>query len=134
MNLNNLKISTRLGLCFFMILLLAFIATGFAQWRLALTASETKLMMEQPLAKERMISDWYRLHSGWCPPPAALHAAVIPRLPVSLRRCSVTMKGATEMRDKIEPLLTTDEEKRLFSDITEQGKIYTAAKIFCVPK
>jgi methyl-accepting chemotaxis protein len=43
-----------------MILLLAFIATGFAQWRLALTASETKLMMELPLAKERMISDWYR--------------------------------------------------------------------------
>lgn len=129
MNLNNLKISTRLGLCFFMILLLAFIATGFAQWRLALTASETKLMMELPLAKERMISDWYRYIQVGVRCTAAIARSSDPSLTAFFAEdAAVTMKGATEMRDKIEPLLTTDEEKRLFSDITEQRKIYTAAR------
>jgi methyl-accepting chemotaxis protein len=129
MNLNNLKISTRLGLCFFMILLLAFIATGFAQWRLALTASETKLMMELPLAKERMISDWYRYIQVGVRRTAAIARSSDPSLTAFFAEdAAVTMKGATEMRDKIEPLLTTDEEKRLFSDITEQRKIYTAAR------
>ncbi|MBR7793260.1 MCP four helix bundle domain-containing protein [Undibacterium sp. FT147W] len=129
MNLNNLKISTRLGLCFFMILLLAFIATGFAQWRLALTASETKLMMELPLAKERMISDWYRYIQVGVRRTAAIARSSDPSLTAFFAEdAAATMKGATEMRDKIEPLLTTDEEKRLFSDITEQRKIYTAAR------
>ncbi|WP_423681520.1 methyl-accepting chemotaxis protein [Undibacterium sp. WLHG33] len=129
MNLNNLKISTRLGLCFFMILLLAFIATGFAQWRLALTASETKLMMEQPLAKERMISDWYRYIQVGVRRTAAIAKSSDPSLAGFFSEdASVTMKGATEMRDKIEPLLVTDEEKRLFTGITEQRKIYTAAR------
>lgn len=129
MNLNHLKISTRLGLCFFMILLLAFIATGFAQWRLALTASETKLMMEQPLAKERMISDWYRYIQVGVRRTAAIAKSSDPSLAGFFSEdASVTMKGATEMRDKIEPLLVTDEEKRLFTGITEQRKIYTAAR------
>jgi len=129
MNLNNLKISTRLGLCFFMILLLAFIATGFAQWRLALTASETKLMMELPLAKERMISDWYRYIQVGVRRTAAIARSSDPSLTAFFAEdAATTMKGATEMRDKIEPLLTTDEEKRLLSDITEQRKIYTAAR------
>jgi len=129
MNLNNLKISTRLGLCFFMILLLAFTATGFAQWRLALTASETRLMMEQPLAKERMISDWYRYIQVGVRRTAAIARSSDPSLAAFFAEdASVTSKGATEMRDKLEPLLVTDEEKRLFSGITEQRKIYTASR------
>jgi len=112
-----------------MILLLAFIATGFAQWRLALTASETKLMMELPLAKERMISDWYRYIQVGVRRTAAIARSSDPSLTAFFAEdAAVTMKGATEMRDKIEPLLTTDEEKRLFSDITEQRKIYTVAR------
>ncbi|PCO43150.1 hypothetical protein CQA20_29200, partial [Klebsiella pneumoniae] len=36
-----------------------FLTTGIGLWRLHETARETADMMQTPLAKERLVSDWY---------------------------------------------------------------------------
>ena len=129
MNIKHIKISTRLGICFAVILLLSFIATGFAQWRLHLTAVETNLMMEQPLAKERMISDWYRyIQVGVRRTSAIAKSSDTSLTSFFAEDASFTSKSATEMQKNIEPLLTTEEEKKIFAAIGEQRKLYSAAR------
>ena len=57
--LRNVSIGVRLGLGFAVILLFSMVLTGISVWRLLDVATATRTMMEQPLAKERYISDWY---------------------------------------------------------------------------
>ena len=56
----HMKIGTRLGLGFAILLALSIVLTGIGIWRLQTVADATRQMMMQPLAKERLVSDWYR--------------------------------------------------------------------------
>ena len=58
--MKNLSIGTRLGGGFALVLLLMALMTAFGVWRLQTVALATNDMTQQPLAVERMISDWYR--------------------------------------------------------------------------
>ena len=63
--LRDVSIGVRLGLGFAGILLFSMLITGISVWRLHNVAADTRIMMEQPLAKERYISDWYsKIDSG----------------------------------------------------------------------
>ncbi|NLC23904.1 MAG: hypothetical protein GX776_05485 [Oxalobacter sp.] len=53
-----MKIGTKMGIGFAIIFILSFLTVIAAIWRLHIVAEETRIMMEQPIAKERMISDW----------------------------------------------------------------------------
>ena len=57
--LRNVSIGVRLGIGFAIILLFSMLITGISVWRLHDVAADTRAMMQQPLAKERHISDWY---------------------------------------------------------------------------
>src|SRR5450830_1245907 len=57
--LANLKIGKRLALGFSVILLVAIAIICIAVWRLQGVTDATKAMMQRPLEKERLISDWY---------------------------------------------------------------------------
>jgi methyl-accepting chemotaxis protein len=59
--MNSLSIGKRLTLGFAGILALTVAIVVISLWRLNTATSQTKTMMEVPLAKERMISDWYML-------------------------------------------------------------------------
>src|SRR4051812_27078390 len=61
MKISNLKIGKRLGLGFTVILAFLIMNTALGIYRLQQVADETRAMMEAPLAKERLVSDWYRL-------------------------------------------------------------------------
>lgn len=56
--MKNLSIGTRLGGGFALVLLLMALMTAFGVWRLQTVALATNDMTQQPLAVERMISDW----------------------------------------------------------------------------
>ena len=58
--LNNLRIGTRLGGGFGIVLALFALVVGVALWRLASLSSATHEMMTVPLAKERLVSEWFR--------------------------------------------------------------------------
>lgn len=60
MKIENLKVGTRLGIGFAVVLVMAVISTAIAIWNLRQVATATQRMMETPLTKERTVSDWYR--------------------------------------------------------------------------
>ena len=55
----RMSIARRLALGFGLVLVLSAVVLGIALWRLDAAATETRLMMSTPLAKERFVSDWY---------------------------------------------------------------------------
>lgn len=57
--LYSMKVSSRMGITFGFILLLSFVSTGTAIWQLDALANKTREMMDKPLIKERLVSDWY---------------------------------------------------------------------------
>jgi methyl-accepting chemotaxis protein len=59
--MKNLKIGTRLAAGFGLVLALMILMTAIGIRHMGTVADATRDMMQQPLAKERMISDWYRL-------------------------------------------------------------------------
>ncbi|MFZ6760459.1 methyl-accepting chemotaxis protein [Undibacterium sp. Ji50W] len=61
MKIKNLPIGTRLGFGFGLVLVLATFSSGIGLWRLNEVASNTRAMMQEPLKKERMTEEWYRV-------------------------------------------------------------------------
>ena len=59
-SLRNLKIGARLALGFGVVLVLAMVITAVGMWKLRVVANATREMMDLPVAKERMASDWAR--------------------------------------------------------------------------
>jgi methyl-accepting chemotaxis protein len=128
-NNKSMRIATRMGIGFTIILALSFLSTAIALWRLQIVAEATHTMMQQPLAKERMIADWYRYIHTAVRRTAAIAKSSDPSLTAFFAEDSVaTSKGASEMQKGVEPLLITDKEKALFKAIGEQRKIYAAAR------
>ncbi|MFZ6771089.1 methyl-accepting chemotaxis protein [Undibacterium sp. SXout7W] len=129
MNINHLKIGTRLGICFAIIIFLSFSATGIAMWRLHLTAIETQKMMTEPLTKERLISDWYRyIQSAVRRTTAIAKSSDTSLVSFFADDIAATSKGASDSQKSVEQLLTTDKEKALFNAISEKRKIYVTAR------
>ena len=52
MKIKNMRIGTRLGGGFAIVLLLATLSSGVGLWRLTELAGHTRAMMQEPLAKE----------------------------------------------------------------------------------
>jgi methyl-accepting chemotaxis protein len=129
MKKKNMRIATRMGIGFAIILALSFLSTAIALWRLQVVAEATHTMMQQPLAKERMIADWYRYIHTAVRRTAAIAKSSDPSLTAFFAEDSAaTSKGASEMQKAVEPLLTTAKEKELFQAIGEKRKIYVAAR------
>ena len=59
---SNLRISARLAIGFAIVLLLSIVSTSYSLINARNAAEATKRMTEQPLIKERLVSDWYVLH------------------------------------------------------------------------
>ena len=129
MTSQHLKISTRLGLCFAMILCLSFIATGFAQWKLRASTNDTRIMMQQPLAKERLIADWYRYIQVAVRRTTAIAKSSDATLAAFFAEdAAATAKGATAMQNQVEALLSDADEKKLFEEIRVQRSAYIAVR------
>ncbi|WP_394777394.1 methyl-accepting chemotaxis protein [Undibacterium sp.] len=127
--LTNVRISTRLAIGFAIVLVLSVISTSFALINARSNAAATRQMMEKPLAKERLVADWYVLIYS-----AIARTSMIARstdenlsntfsevISASVKKGSDTMKG-------IETLLNTEEEKALYKDIVALRVKYQAGK------
>ena len=59
--MGSIKLGLRMALAFGLVLALSTLTLGLAMWRLQSSAATTQTMLDEPLAKERMMSDWYRM-------------------------------------------------------------------------
>ncbi|MDM0122610.1 methyl-accepting chemotaxis protein, partial [Variovorax arabinosiphilus] len=128
-SLRNLRIGTRLALGFAIVLGLTVVAAAFSLVSALRNAEATRVMMQSPLAKERLISDWYVLTYSAIARTAMISRTTDETLPVVFKDViadSVT-KGSETIK-KVEALLITDEEKAAFKDIVAKRAKYQAAK------
>jgi methyl-accepting chemotaxis protein len=127
--LRNVSIGVRLGLGFAVILLFSMLITGISVWRLHDVASATRVMMEQPLAKERYISDWYgRIDSAVRRTIAIARSSDTSLSAYFAEESKVSSSSSAELQKKIEALIDLPAEKAMFAGLLEQRKVYISSR------
>jgi methyl-accepting chemotaxis protein len=129
MKISNLKIGTRLGFGFAIILSLSVISTTVGVWNIRKVAVATQHMMETPLAKERIVSDWYVLIST----AVARTSFIVKSTDETLARTfaddiAASTRSGSKFQDSLEPLLTSDAEKAMYQSIRALRTQYQKAK------
>ncbi|XLZ70232.1 methyl-accepting chemotaxis protein [Massilia sp. SR12] len=127
--LTQLRIGSRLAAGFGIVLLLSALGTGYALYHSNQTANATRAMMDRPLAKERIVSDWYVLIYS-----AIARTQLIARssdAELSNNFATViadSTKRGGELLKSIEGLIDTDEERKIYQDTIALRKKYQEVK------
>ena len=127
--LANLNIGKRLALGFAVVLVFAALITAVSVVQLNALAKATQDMMQAPLAKERYISDWNRNINVAVIRTTAVAKSNDPSLLTFFAANAAEITKSTgELLKKIEPLISTPEEKTLFAKISEVRKAYLTSR------
>ncbi|HWJ94979.1 MAG TPA: MCP four helix bundle domain-containing protein, partial [Telluria sp.] len=129
-HLQNLRIGTRLALGFTLILVLATVATSSALVIGRSATQSTERMMEKPLAKERVVADWYVMTFAAIARTSMIARSSDSELSTTFAKpIAESVEKTSGLVKKLEPLLESDEEKALFKSIHETRATYQAAKV-----
>ncbi len=127
--LKNMNIGTRLGFGFAVMFALSILIAVIGIVQLQAVADETGEMMDQPLAKERMIADWYsKIDSAIRRTTAIAKSSDDSLSSYFAEEAAASTKRVNGLLDQIEPLLLTGEEKQVYEKIGAQRKIYYSAR------
>jgi methyl-accepting chemotaxis protein len=128
MNMRDWSIGRRLALGFTVLLAGLIFNTGFGIYRLQGSADATRAMMEVPLAKERLISEWYRIvYAGIRRTTAIAKSSDTSLAGFFAEDIAASTKRAQELIKQIE-LLTTEEDKKLMADLVVFRKGYVDSR------
>ena len=98
-------------------------------WRLQGVAEETEAMMAKPLAKERLVSDWYRtIHTSVRRTTAVAKSADPSLATFFAAENTEASRQSTAQQKQLESLLETSEEKALFATLSQARQQYIAAR------
>jgi len=126
---SNLNIGKRLAIGFSVTLAMAVLIAGFAMSRLQNAADHTSAVLAQPLAKERLIAEWYMQIFGAVRRTAAIAKSSDPALNAYFKEDSAaTGKRSADLVKQIEPLIDAGAEKALWDRIGALRKSYSAAR------
>jgi methyl-accepting chemotaxis protein len=126
---SNLNIGKRLGAGFSLTLAMVVLIAGVGISRLDHVATETADVLAQPLAKERMISEWHMQIFAVVRRTAAVVKSSDPSLGAYFKEdAAATAKRSSELMKDIEELIEPGEEKALWDRIVELRKTYSAAR------
>ncbi|MDN4052770.1 methyl-accepting chemotaxis protein [Massilia sp. YIM B02763] len=127
--LANLSIGKRLAAGFALVLALTLAIAVAGIWHLRAMAADTRAMMDVPMAKQQMIAEWRTQTFGAVRRTIAVVKSSDPSLAGFFKQdAEMTANRATELMQKIEPLLSNDKEKAQFYKINDLRKVYAAAK------
>ncbi|MYM31020.1 HAMP domain-containing protein [Duganella sp. CY15W] len=127
--MKNLKIGTRLAAGFGLVLALMILMTVIGISHMQSVATATRDMMQQPLAKERMIADWYRLIHTSVRRTSAISKSSDPSLgPFFAEETASSTAEVNGLQKNVEPLLESEAEKALFTDMMANRKRYLASR------
>ena len=129
MKIVNLKIGTRLGIGFAIVLFLAVISTAIGIWNMRQVAVATQQMMEKPLVKERMVSDWYVLINSAIVRTSFIAKSTDETLATTFAEdIDASAKKGAGIQNSLEPLLTSDAEKEMYKAIKTLRAKYQETK------
>jgi len=127
--MKNLNIGTRLAGGFGLVLLLMMLMTAIGISHMQKVADATRDMMQQPLAKERMISDWYRLIHTSVRRTSAIAKSNDPSLgPFFAEDTAASTKEVNSLQHDVEGLLDTPAEKQMFKEMLVNRKSYLSSR------
>jgi methyl-accepting chemotaxis protein len=125
----KLSIGNRLAAGFALVLALAALVIGLASWRLAATAAATRQMMDEPLAKERLLADWNRnINAGVRRTIAIAKSADGSLVQIFAEDQAQSTKSSGEMQEKIKALIRSPEEQKLYDDVGKVRQDYINAR------
>ncbi|MTW13662.1 HAMP domain-containing protein [Pseudoduganella eburnea] len=127
--LNNLSIGKRLAFGFAVTLALSIVIAAIGVWRLQQVAGATRHMMETPLAKERMISDWYsKIDSAVRRTTAIARSSDASLGAFFAEESKASSAASADLQKRIEPLISDADEKALWERVMEQRKAYISTR------
>ncbi|GAB3467104.1 methyl-accepting chemotaxis protein [Massilia terrae] len=126
----NARIGTRLTLGFGLILILSIVSTTYALMHARANVAAMEQMMDAPLAKERLVSDQKTLIASAIWRTSLIARSADGNLAVTFADAQAEgVKLGNAKMKQIEELLSSDEEKAKFADITAERAKYQAAKV-----
>ena len=127
---SSLRIGSRLALGFAIVLLLSFISTSYSLITARDAAEATRRMTEQPLRKERLVSDWFVLTYSAIARTALIARSTDTTLATMFAvPIADSVTKSTELIKQVEPLMATAEEKAMMQAIIAERAKYQAAKV-----
>jgi methyl-accepting chemotaxis protein len=123
------SVRNQLKFTFAIIIILSFLSTAIAIWRLQVLADDTQSLTQQPLAKERLISNWVMNTSVGVKRTAVIARSSDPglaKLYAEEARDFTARAGAVQK--KIGTLLDTPEERAIFEQIGTTREHYTETR------
>jgi methyl-accepting chemotaxis protein len=131
MNLfSSFRIGTRLAAGFAIVLLLSIFSTSYSLVTARHAAEATKRMMEQPLIKERLASDWYLYTYSAIARTALIARSTDETLATTFAKpIAESVSKTSEVIKQVEALLSSDEEKAMMKSIVAERARYQAAKV-----
>jgi methyl-accepting chemotaxis protein len=127
--MKNLNIGKKIGVVFAIVLLISIAITGVGLWQLNKMTESTRELMALPLAKERLVSDWYRTIYGGSRRTLAIAKSSDNSLVAFFAEDSTAgTKEAGDILKKVKELLTSPEEEKLLKEISAARDFYNTQK------
>ncbi|EJL86479.1 methyl-accepting chemotaxis protein [Herbaspirillum sp. CF444] len=127
--LSNMRISSRLIFGFAIVLILAIISTSMGLINAKRNAESTRAMMELPLAKERLVADWFVLtYSAIVRTSMIARSSDVNLADTFKEAIAASVVSGSGIIKQIEPRLSSEDEKALFKEIIAARNTYQAAK------
>ena len=116
--MKNLNIGNKIAVVFGIVLIVATAITIVGLWQLDTVMKSNQELMATPLAKERLVSDWYRTIYGGSRRTIAIAKSSDSSLVAFFAADSAQgTREVEELMAKVQPLLTSPEEKQLVKEI-----------------
>ena len=127
--MNRLAIGSRLALGFALMLTLCLLTTMVGVWQLQTASSATQGLIEAPLAKERLIADWYRnIHTAVRRTTAIAKSSDATLATYFAQEAKDSGAATTEIQKKVGALMANDTERALYEEIGVIRKNYTQSR------
>jgi methyl-accepting chemotaxis protein len=127
--MKNLNIGKKIALVFGVILVVATAITAIGLWQMNKVVASSRELMAVPLAKERLVSDWYRTIYGGSRRTLAIAKSSDPSLVTFFADDAAQgTKDVEAIMGQVQPLLTSPEEKTLLDEIAARRKQYNGLR------
>ena len=124
-----LTVRNQLRLAFAVVIVLSFLSTAIAIWRLQVLSDDTQALTQRPLAKERLISGWLLNTSVAAKRTGAMARAADPELATYYAtETKESTTRTTELQRQVAALLDTSEERAVFDRIAPVRQRYIATR------
>ncbi|RYE77185.1 MAG: hypothetical protein EOO80_11320, partial [Oxalobacteraceae bacterium] len=125
----NMRIGSRLALGFAIVLGLSIVITIIGILNLNAVADAAERMLDQPIKKERLASDWSRnINVAVTRTSAIAKSTDMTLVPFFAQHAEMTTKSTAEVVKKLEPELKTEKEKQAYAKAMEVRKVYLSSR------